>query len=178
MTGSFLPRAERFTLLCSPGRSTLQQSALQFLQPFRRADGPRRAAEAAHAGCRDRTREATRGNANRGETHPPAVHADARHRTELTAAAFATRYSLSRFCPPPSVSDQRCSEDCRRQRCGPWCDPTRAPGLRCGTAQSSGAPPRRFRPLRSQVPRGPASHLTAAAPGTRHAARTARPARR
>ena len=36
-------------------------------------------------GCRDRTREATRGNANRGETYPPAVHADARHYTELIA---------------------------------------------------------------------------------------------
>ena len=29
-----------------------------------------------------------------------------------------------------------------------------------------------------QAPRGPASHLAAAAPGTRHAARIARPARR
>lgn len=103
MTGSFLPRAERFTLLCSPGRSTLQQSALQFLQPFRRADGPRRAAEAAHAGCRDRAREATRGNANRGETYPPAVHADARHYTELSATASSMRHSLSQIPPWPDV---------------------------------------------------------------------------
>ena len=108
-----------------------------------------------------------RGNANRGETYPPAVHADARHCAEPAATAPATRYPLSRFCPPPSVSDQRCCEDRRRQRCGPWCDPTLAGGLRRGTAQSSGAPLRRFRPLRSQVPRGPASHPTAAAPGTR-----------
>ena len=38
-------------------------------------------AEAAHVGCRDRTREATRGNANRGETYPPAMHAAARYHT-------------------------------------------------------------------------------------------------
>ena len=48
-------------------------------------------------GCRDRTREATRGNANRGETYPPAVHADARHYTEPVATASSTRHSLSRF---------------------------------------------------------------------------------
>ena len=85
-----------------------------------------------------------RGNANRGETYPPAVHADARHCAEPAATAPAMRRSLSRFCPPPSVSDQRCSEDRRRQRCGPWCDPSLALGLRCGTAQFSGAPLRRF----------------------------------
>ena len=65
-------------------------------------------AEAAHVGCRDRTREATRGNANRGETHPPAVHADARHYTELSATAPSTvppLVALRTFLPGPMFAD-------------------------------------------------------------------------
>ena len=53
-------------------------------------------------------REATRGNANRGETHPPAVHADARHYTEPAAdsglhAPFFV--ALRTFFPGPTFED-------------------------------------------------------------------------
>ena len=98
MTGFlFLPRAERFTLLCSPGRSALQQSALQFhnhsAAPMGHGVWPRQPTWAVSTTL---VRQ-HRGNANRGETYPPAVHADARHCAEPTATAPATRRSLSRF---------------------------------------------------------------------------------
>ena len=155
--GPSLPRAEPPTLqfnskahcskaLCSPCSATIIAAPMGHGQTVRQH----------------------RGNANRRETYPPAVHADARHCAEPAATAPATGYSLSRFdTPPPLVPHQRCCEDCRRQRCGPWCDPTLAFGLRRGTAQSSGAPPRRFRPLRSQAIRWWTSALSSASmPGT------------
>ena len=154
----FLPRAERFTLLCSPGRSALQQSALQFYNhsaaPMGHGVRPRqptravatalvRQHEATQTGGRHTprrctpTRDTTR---NCQQRRPPQCHPLSR---------FALSSLARRLKIPPGRSDV-----CRRHRrwsvrrpgpdCGPWCDPTLALSLRCGTAQFSGAPLRRF----------------------------------